>query len=162
MLVVAPAEPTDVHDLADLMEELDRFYGVTGFAPVDEREDQIRRALFGSRPAAYALLARDGNELAGMAAYSFLWPAAGVTMSLFLKELYVRQHRQRAGVGRRLLQALCEVAVAEGCSRVEWQTDHDNLPAQAFYRALGVSMSPGKMFYRLSGEALDRMVATTD
>lgn len=157
MLAISHAEPGDVGDLADLMEELDRFYGVTEIGPRIERESQIRRVLFGVRPAAYTLLARDGEELVGMAAYSFLWPAAGVTTSLFLKELYVRQNRQRHGVGRRLIEVLCEVAAAQGCSRVEWQTEVDNAAAQAFYKALGAPVLSGKVFYRLDETELTRL-----
>jgi GNAT superfamily N-acetyltransferase len=159
---IAPAEPADVHALADLMEELDRFYGVTAFDPLDVREEQIRRGLFGPQPLAYVLLAKDGDDLVGMAAYSFLWPAAGVSTSLFLKELYVRQDRQRTGVGRLLVAALCDVAVAAGCSRVEWQTDQDNLAAQGFYKALGVAVYPGKVFYRLDGDALYGLAASAE
>jgi GNAT superfamily N-acetyltransferase len=154
---ISHAEPDDVHALADLMEELDRFYGVTRFDPVEDREEQIRQALFGARPAGYVLLARDGLEPVGMAAYSFIWPAAGVTTSLFLKELYVRRARQREGIGRRLVQAVCDIAVAEGCSRVEWQTDQENIAAQGFYKSLGVAAYPGKVFYRLGGADLAAM-----
>src|SRR5260370_8786324 len=50
---------------------------------------QVAEALFTSPPAGYALLAWDGTQLAGLAAYSFLWPAVGLTRSLYLKELYV-------------------------------------------------------------------------
>jgi len=160
VLTISHAEPADVHALTDLTEDLDRFYGVTEFEPLPLREAQIRRQLFGSPPAAYALLATDGPDLVGFASYSFLWPAAGVTRSLFLKELYVRQERYREGIGRRLMRAVCDVAVAEDCSRVEWQTDVENTRAQQFYKALGAPVHAGKVFYRLDGEDLHR--ATED
>src|SRR6266581_4128138 len=108
------------------MEELDRFYGATEFGPRADRESQVRMALFGMTPVAYALLAKEGQDLVGLASYSFLWPAAGLTTSLFLKELYVRQDRQREGIGRRLMQELCAIAVGADCSRVEWQTEETN------------------------------------
>jgi hypothetical protein len=41
------------------------------------------------------MLAWDGDDLAGFAAYSFLWPAVGLTRSLFLKELYVAEAARR-------------------------------------------------------------------
>jgi GNAT superfamily N-acetyltransferase len=41
-----------------------------------------------------------------MASYSFLWPAAGVTRSLYLKELYVAQDWQRQGIGKLLMDSL--------------------------------------------------------
>jgi hypothetical protein len=45
----------------------------------DERAEQVRDALFGDPPLARALLAWDGEALAGLASYSFLWPAAGLS-----------------------------------------------------------------------------------
>jgi GNAT superfamily N-acetyltransferase len=147
----------DIPALAVLMEELDRFYGATKIEPIVRREEQIRAAILGPHPAAYALLAKDGQDVIGLAAYSFLWPAAGVTTSLFLKELYVRQDRHSQGVGRRLMQAVADVAVDAGCSRVEWQTEDGNERAKEFYRSLGAPLHAGKVFYRLEGEGLRQL-----
>lgn len=125
MLEVTPAEPADVPAIVELLEELGRFYGATEFEPVDERRAQVAAALFGPIPAGYALLARDGAGVVGMAAYSLHWPASGVTHSMFLKELYVRASHRRAGVGRLLMRELFEVAAARGCVRVDWTADRD-------------------------------------
>jgi len=70
--------------------------------------------VFSSPPAAYALLARDGVRLVGIAAYSFLWPAVGMTPSLYLKELYVGAAHRHRGVARLLMQALFEIADRSG------------------------------------------------
>ncbi|MGW7453892.1 GNAT family N-acetyltransferase [Streptomyces sp. NPDC054787] len=73
-------------------------------------------------------------NLVGLAAYSFLWPAAGSSHSLFLKELYVRGTLRRQGVGARLMDELRALASARpGCSRVEWMTDR-NSPGARRYR----------------------------
>jgi len=121
----------------------------------------IGAALFNDEPAAHALLARVDDDVVGVAAYSYLWPAAGVTSSIFLKdssiflkELYVRQANQRQGVGRALMRALCELAVKQGCSRVEWTTERDNAVAQGFYATLDAPVNPVKVFYRLEGAGL--------
>lgn len=76
-MVVTPAEPQHLGALAVLLENLDRYYGTTEFEPLDQRMAQIRDALFGEAPAAYALLVWHEADLVGMACYSFLWPAAG-------------------------------------------------------------------------------------
>ena len=86
-----------------------------------------------------------------MAAYSFLWPAAGLTRSLYLKELYIGEGYRRRGAGRLLMQALFEVAGQHGCSRVEWTTDSGNAGAQAFYEMLRLPRHPSKVFYRVEG-----------
>jgi GNAT superfamily N-acetyltransferase len=154
VLTITHATDPDVPALADLMEELDHFYGATEFDPRAERESQIRAALFGPAPVAYMLLAKDGPDLVGMASYSFLWPAVGLTSSLFLKELYVRKDRQRKGIGRHLMQELCRIATQASCSRVEWHTEDTNERSTQFYAALGAPILAGKLLYRLEGAAL--------
>lgn len=149
MVVVAPAEPQHLDALAALLEELDRHYGTTEFEPFDQRVAQIRDALFGEVPAAFALLAWHEGDLIGMASYSFLWPAAGVTRSLYLKELYVARSWQRQGIGKLIMDRLLAVAAKHGCSRVEWTTDRESEGAQRFYAKLGVPVSDGKLFYRV-------------
>ncbi|MDT3438266.1 GNAT family N-acetyltransferase [Pseudofrankia sp. BMG5.37] len=150
---VQAATPGNAEDLADLMVELDTFYGAPPAENPADRLAQIRRLLFGPVPAAQVLLARDGERLVGMASYSYLWPAAGVTHSLFLKELYVREDARRHGVGRLLMEHLQAVAAEQGCSRVEWMTEADNIRARAFYEAIGGPIHEGKVFYRMEGIA---------
>ncbi|MDX6247230.1 MAG: hypothetical protein QOF10_590 [Kribbellaceae bacterium] len=149
MTVVRPATPDDIDALAQLAAEMDRFYGATEVEPLDIRRQQIQEALFGDLPAAHALLATDEDAAIGFAAYSFLWPAVGLTRSLYLKELYVTQARHRGGVGRQMMESLFEVARKHDCSRVEWTTDQDNPGAQAFYETFGVEPKDSKLFYRL-------------
>ena len=150
-IVVRDAGPGDATVVAALIEEIERFYGATSVQPFEEREAQVRSALFGTPPIAWLVLAVVDGEVAGLAAYSFLWPAAGSTHSLFLKELYVRPDRRRLGVGARLMAHLRDVAAARpGCSRVEWTTDRDNPGAQAFYRRLGFEADDAKINYRVT------------
>ena len=141
MIRVAPAGPADVPALTELLEEMDRFYGAAGGTSRDERVRQTSEALF-SDPAA-------AHGIAGMAAYSYLWPAVGRTRSLYLKELYVGERHRRGGTGKLLMRAVFETAAQHGCSRVEWTTDSSNAGAQAFYEMLGLPRHPAKVFYRV-------------
>jgi GNAT superfamily N-acetyltransferase len=159
--VVKAAEPCQAAAIAALAEEMDRFYGATDLPAPPVRREQINDALFGDQPAAYALLAWQATRLVGLAAYSFLWPAVGLTRSLFLKELYVAQAARRSGVGAALMRELFAVAHAHDCSRVEWQTEITNHDAQAFYARLGGHVHDGKVFYRLEGDQL-RQVTDDD
>lgn len=161
MLTVTPVEQRDVPALAALLEELDRFYGTTDFEPLEQRVAQIKTLIFGDAPAAYVLLARKDNEVVGFAAYSFLWPAVGITQSLYLKELYVAQKCRRRGIGKLLMEKVCAVAAENECSRVELTTDHDNPDAQCFYRSLGVPVYPVKVFYRLEGDEILRVAVSS-
>jgi GNAT superfamily N-acetyltransferase len=149
VVAVTPAQPHHVGAVAGLFEEMDRFYGDPTGDSLEVKAKQIAEALFGDVPAGAALLAWDGEKLVGIAAYSFLWPAIGVTRSLYLKELYVGAAHRREGVGKLLMGALLEVAKKHDCSRVEWTTDHTNQKAQQFYEELGVPVNRSKLFYRV-------------
>lgn len=99
MTTVVAAQPVHVDAIAALLEELDMFYGDTSVEPLDVRVRQINEALFGDPPLAYAVLAWDAETLVGLATYSVLWPAAGLTRSLYLKELYVVETARGAASG---------------------------------------------------------------
>ena len=156
MITVTPARPTHAEAIVEIAEEMDRFYGAAEVEPAEIRIRQIDEALFGSPASAYSLLAWDDGKLVGFAAYSFLWPAIGLTRSLYLKELYVSMKARRAGVGKLLMQHLYDIAVKNDCSRVEWTTDSDNQEARLFYTELGVPVEESKLFYRIEGDDLTR------
>jgi GNAT superfamily N-acetyltransferase len=154
MITVTTAQPADGTAIAELAEEMDRFYGATEAEPLELRIRQINEAIFSDPPSAYSLLAWDTNRLVGFAAYSFLWPAVGLTRSLYLKEMYIAEAARRKGIGKLLMQHLYDIAVRHDCSRVEWTTDQDNVDAKRFYAELGVPVKESKLFYRIEGEEL--------
>lgn len=142
------AAPEHAPAIAALCEEIDRHYDSCTPEPYETRMRRVRDALFGEPPAAYAMLAWDGDGLVGMAAYSFLWPGIDLTRTLYLKELYVTRERRGTGVGSALMAALFETATEHGCARVEWTTDSDNESARRFYARLGDHRLPTKLHYR--------------
>ena len=158
MIMVADAVAGGEVHIAALCAELDQFYGDLPAGTPAERAAQVRDVLFGSPPLAYALVARDGQAPAGLAAYSFLWPAAGLSASLYLKELYVaeayRRDRRRAHAHGRA----GAVASRRGLSRVEWTTDTSNEGAQAFYESLGAKPLTAKIFHRTTPRDLPPVI----
>lgn len=146
MVQISAATEHDLDVVAEILGEIEAYYGGENIRP---GVDQIRAALFSERPAATVLLARDGEDVLGLAAYTFLWPAAGADTSLYLKELYVREVARRRGVAGAFMEALKAAAAEADCSRIEWTADRDNPPALEFYAAYGVGPRDGKVFYRL-------------
>ncbi|MDT0381451.1 GNAT family N-acetyltransferase [Streptomyces sp. DSM 42041] len=145
MVTIDRATETDAETISALLGEIEAYYGGDN-VPGDLT--QVRAALFGDRPAATVLLAREGEQVLGMASFTFLWPASGAESSLYLKELYVREGARRRGIARALMDALRDEATDAGCSRVEWTADRDNPTALAFYEALGAEENRGKVFFR--------------
>ncbi|MFG2439711.1 cyclophane-containing RiPP N-acetyltransferase HaaN [Streptomyces sp. NPDC048508] len=158
-VTIRPAEKRDILALAKLIEDIERFYAATdtNIQGLEVRLTQVEEALFGSPPLACALLAEDATgAVVGLAAYSFLWPAAGATHSLFLKELYVQGSLRQLGIGARLIAELLDIAAARaGCSRVEWMTDSDNSRARAFYKSLGFAEFDGRIVYRVDSGTVE-------
>jgi GNAT superfamily N-acetyltransferase len=148
LINIDPIRPQDAEALADLMNELERFYGGEPSELLEDQLSQIEASLFCAAPAAYVLMARDDGKPAGFATYSFLWPAAGFTTSLYLKELYVAQDYRRSGLGRQFMDELHRIARYNKCSRVEWTTDAPNEDARRFYESLGYSENASKICYR--------------
>ncbi|MFJ9893580.1 GNAT family N-acetyltransferase [Streptomyces sp. NPDC091280] len=144
---VEEATEADVGALSQILGEVEAYYG--GEDAVPGNPEQIQDALFGPASAATVLIARDDDgEALGFASYSKLFPAAGADMSLFLKELFVRERARRQGVGGQLMDAVEAAAAAVG-SRLEWLADVDNPAALAFYEARGARQSRGKVVYRV-------------
>jgi GNAT superfamily N-acetyltransferase len=145
---LAEAVPGDEHAIADLYAKIDEFYGGARREDPGIRAERARAALFGDPPAGRALLAWDDTTLAGFAGYQLIWPSIAMTTSLYLKELFVCDGYRASGLGRLLMAGLRDVAVARGCSRIEWTTDTGNLSAQRFYESLGTAPMESKLFYR--------------
>jgi len=158
MIEVSAASPDDVLAMAELFQEMDRFYGELEIESISHKSAQINAVLFDATPLAFALLAWDDRHLIGFAGYSFLWPAAGTTKSLYLKELYVKESHRGKCAGRCLMHELFRVAIESDCSRVEWTTDADNADSQGFYEKLQLSVLPSKVFYRAEREALQGFI----
>lgn len=155
-VTVAAATPEHVPALLALLEEMDQFYGDTTDGTPEERAAQLRQALFSDPPESYAFVAVNGDEIVGIASWSLLWPAVGLTSSLYLKELYVSRLHRRSGVGTVLMRAVFEAAAKHQCSRVEWTTDIDNSDAQEFYAKFGFEQLATKMFFRADAARIGR------
>jgi ribosomal protein S18 acetylase RimI-like enzyme len=144
---ITPATRADLDEIVDLLAEVEDFYNEA--EPTDTISRNTEHALFGPIPRAHAILARTGTHLAGFAAYSFLWPAAGSTTSLYLKEMYVRTDSRRQGIGRQLMDQLTKIAAEHQCSRIEWTTDTSNQDAQRFYANTSSTPTTDKILYRI-------------
>jgi len=154
---IAPASEADVKAIAQLIDEMDAEYGVTVFEPLDRSIARIQEVLFQCPTSAKVLLARDRTRIVGMAVYVLMFPAVGVSRSLFVKELYVRQDARRQGIASQLMQYIFQLAIEHHYSRVEWTTDLTNISAQQFYESIGVPVFPQKLFYRVEGDLIQEV-----
>lgn len=151
---IQPAAPADVPELLQLIHGLAEYEKLTHLVECDE--GRLSQSLFGVRPYAEALIARlEGHAIAaGFALYFHNFSTFLGKPGIWLEDLYVRPELRSGGVGRRLLRAVAEVAVARDCGRFEWAVLDWNTPAQGFYESLGATVMPDWRIVRVTGSGL--------
>lgn len=119
-------------------------------------EEQLREALFGEWPAAFAHMAVDDatGEPVGFALWFLNFSTWRGVHGIYLEDLYVRPERRGGGHGKALLTELARICVERGYERLEWSVLDWNAPSIAFYEALGARPQDGWTVYRLTDGAL--------
>ena len=122
-------------------------------------EDDIERALFGSRPAAEVIIAYAGDEPAGFALYFQSFSTFLGRPGLYLEDIFVKPEWRKQGLGRMLLARLARTAIERGYGRMEWSVLNWNETALRVYRAVGAKPMNDWTVYRLNGAALRDLAA---
>jgi GNAT superfamily N-acetyltransferase len=117
-------------------------------------EDQLRKTLFGDRPAAEVLLANEGGECVGFALFFTSYSTFLAKPGIYLEDLFVKPHARGKGIGLALLKKIAALARDRDCGRVEWSVLDWNEPAIGFYKKLGAVPMDEWTGFRLTGESL--------
>jgi GNAT superfamily N-acetyltransferase len=154
--VIRAATPADAPVIAELIRALAEYERLSD--QVVMREEDLRRHLFGQRPAAEVVVAQEeGGEVVGFALFFSSFSTFLGRPGLYLEDLFVRPGARGRGHGKALLCHLARLAVERGCGRLEWSVLDWNEPALGFYRSLGAVAMDGWTVHRLAGEALRRV-----
>lgn len=148
MISIRLHEKSDVVELAALFEQMQQHYDV----PYPARD--VILADLASLPAGVEILVAETDRLVGFATFSTIYPGPGLKSGFFLKDLFVAEAVRGRGVGQALLRRLARLAVARGLSRVDWTADRNNVRLLAFYDETGAMREEEKVFFRLTGQAL--------
>ncbi len=120
-------------------------------------EAGLRKAMFGPKPSAEAVIGYSRDEPIGFAVFFHTFSTFLGSSSLYLEDLFVLPEWRGKGLGRQLLSYLAYVAMARDCQRLEWSVLDWNEPSIRFYQRLGALPRDEWTIYRLSGEALERL-----
>lgn len=149
---IRPAGPADVELIFSLIVELAEYERAP--EKVVGTPELLRSALFGSAPAAEAVIAERDGIAVGFALFHSTFSTWECRAGIWLEDLYVPPEHRRGGVGGALFRHVAAVAVARGCPRMEWAALDWNTPALAFYERLGAEVLDEWKLHRLSGQAL--------
>lgn len=153
---LAPVADDDVGTLHAMLIELGASDGV---ADVRTTPDALREALAGPTPLVHAHFITHDGQVAGFTLHTWKWGTFTGVRDLYLNALYVRTTHRRQGLAQRAMTELARIAVAAGCSRIEWLSVAAKSDTAAFYDAIGSTVADHMAVRRLQGAALAALAA---
>jgi GNAT superfamily N-acetyltransferase len=172
MLNIRPATPADVptmlrfiHELATYEREPDAVIATEadllrdGFSLAPDGTALDSPVRFRALIADYSESPNEAVAPAGFALYFTSYSTWLGHHGIRLEDLYVTPSLRGKGIGRALLARLAQIAIEEGCPRLEWDVLDWNAPAIAVYEKIGARMLTEWRIMRLAGDALHRLAA---
>ncbi|HWB31819.1 MAG TPA: GNAT family N-acetyltransferase [Acidobacteriaceae bacterium] len=165
MLTIRPATPADIPDMLAFIRELAEYEHEPESA-LATADDLLRDGFPppGAGPARFHAFIAEWRESetaapypAGFALYFYNYSTWRGHTGIWIEDLFVRPALRGKGIGKALLTRVAQVAVAEGCPRLEWAVLDWNTPAVDFYRSLGAQSMSEWTIMRVSGEALAKL-----
>ncbi|MGC4986928.1 MULTISPECIES: GNAT family N-acetyltransferase [unclassified Streptomyces] len=153
--MIRTATPDDIPVIHALVRELAEYEKALEEARATP--EQLREALFGTNPAAYAHIAEDDvtGEPVGLSLWFLNFSTWRGVHGIYLEDLYVRPTARGGGHGKALLTELARICVERGYQRLEWSVLNWNRPAIDFYESLGARPQDEWTVYRLTDDALE-------
>jgi GNAT superfamily N-acetyltransferase len=152
MIAIHPATPADVSAILALIQGLAEYEKLSHM--VSATEATLAATLFGERPAAEVLLAREDGSVVGFALFFPNYSTFLAKPGLYLEDLFVVPESRGRGIGTRLLRELARIAEARNYGRIEWSVLDWNAPSIAFYKHLGAVPMDEWTTFRLTGDAI--------
>ena len=157
MIAVRPATSDDATTILGFIRALAEYEKLSN--AVVATEDDIRRHLFGSRPAADVLICELDGRPVGFALFFLNFSTFLAKPGVYLEDLFVLPEARGRGVGKALLTAVARLAVERDAGRLEWSVLDWNAPAIGFYKRVGAVPMDQWTTMRVTGNALQRLGA---
>jgi GNAT superfamily N-acetyltransferase len=94
----------------------------------------------------HAMVAEKSGELVGLVHYLFHRSTIQITPTCYLQDLFTAEAARGQGIGKALIEAVYEKAMAAGAQRVYWHTQETNATAMLLYDR--VAEKSGFVVYR--------------
>ncbi len=151
------ATPADVPAVLDLIRQL---------AAYEHAADEVRATpeilttwLFDKQAAEALLAVSEDGTIVGMAVFFQNFSTWTGTGGMYLEDLYVREDRRGAGVGRTLMAQLARICRERGWQRLDWSCLDWNEPSLRFYQGIGADRMDEWVHHRLTGASLYALAA---
>jgi GNAT superfamily N-acetyltransferase len=149
---IRPATESDVPQILAFIREL-ALYEREPDAVVATEADLLRDG-FGPTPRFRCVIAEQDANPCGFALFFTSYSTWRGHHGIRLEDLYVTPQFRGQGIGKALLRHLAQIALAEGCPRLEWDVLAWNQPAIDFYHSQGAIMLTEWRIMRVADHAL--------
>jgi GNAT superfamily N-acetyltransferase len=124
----------DRPDWQVLWDEYNEFYGRIGPTALDPAITELTwERFFDPGEPLHCFVAIDENRAVGLVHYLYHRSTTRKTDVCYLQDLYTAGSLRGRGIGRKLIDAVTEIASHSGSTRVYWQTKDDNETARVLY-----------------------------
>ena len=154
MIKIVPYKPLYLDDAIEIFTQLSAYYLKDNASDRDTVENNLKQNIVSPGSAMKLLLAYHQQTVCGLAAYTIMYPATKETGQLFLKELFISPDFSRKRIGETFMSYIANIALQKNCSRFDWTSNDDSIPAKNFYERLGAPIIEKKKYYRLSNQKL--------
>ena len=158
-ITIRPATEHDVPLISGFIRDLARYEHLEH--EMLATEEGLRKTLFGERRYAEVVFACVADEPVGFALFFHNYSTFLAKPGIYLEDLFVRPEARGRGLGKLLLTWLARTTVDRNCGRLEWSVLDWNEPSIGFYRSLGAVLKSEWQIFRLTGDALTNLAAST-
>jgi GNAT superfamily N-acetyltransferase len=136
-LTVRAAVPGDFDAWLTLWDGYNAFYGRHGSTALPPEVTRTTwQRFFDAYEPVHCLVAERAGQLVGLAHYIFHRSTIQVAPTCYLQDLFTSTDARGSGVGRALIEAVYQRALAANCGRVYWQTHETNQVAMRLYERI--------------------------
>lgn len=133
-VLVRPIAHGDYEAWRVLWDGYNAFYGrLDATALPEEITAATWERFFSAQEPVHALVAELDGKVVGLAHYLFHRSTTRLNDVCYMQDLFADERLRGRGVGRRLIQGVCDAARLAGSSRVYWQTHTTNATGRALY-----------------------------
>ncbi len=129
--------PIQQHDFAawePLWEGYNAFYGRSEETALPPKVTEATwHRFFDPAEPVFALVAETQGNLVGLAHYLFHRSTTRIELTCYLQDLFTSPPERGRGIGRALIEGVCEQAKSAGLTRVYWQTHESNAAGRLLY-----------------------------
>ncbi len=154
-MLVRKIEKKDLEDILSLIKAKADFDGCLDALKLEEED--VREAFFSNEPKAKAIVVEEAGKVFGLATYYSIYSTFIGKPGIWLDDLFIYKGNRKSGAGKLLMKHLCQIAIDEGCGRIDWIVARDNCNGREFYESIGAKIFEEVRHSRLDQNAIYKL-----